>query len=930
MAAAALLTATLLGAYNIKGLVADPDGELLPSATVKLLHAKDSAFVKGVKTNTHGAFTISGISKGKYILQASYVGFSDTYRNLDLKKSVDLDTIFLLEGGVNLQEVVVTGVRTEIKVMEDTVEYNAGSFKTQPNSVVEDLLKRLPGVEVGTDGKITANGKQVTKILVDGKEFFSDDPQVASKNLPVDMVDKLQVVDRKSDLARMTGVDDGEEETVINLTVKKGMKNGWFGNVEGGYGTMGRYSGNFNVNRFWNDNQVTFLGNFNNINRLGFSDGGGGRFRRFGGSNGINTSQAFGVNFNVGNKEIFRVGGNVMYSHTDQYSVSTRERQYLFTDSTAFANTFKRSEDRGHNFRADFRLQWNPDSFNSLEIRPRLSYNINDSESLDSTLNMAGNALRSAVSRAQNFGVSHGKSFEFGTRLIYNHKFRSKRGRSFSIDVNYSHSNVRENERSLARNIFYLLNDSVDFYDQLNNNHTWNDNISARVSWTEPLGDASRGFFLTIAYRLNYRWNNADKLVSDLPENPDFDMSSPLDLNVDASGAILNESLSNRFRNDYFNQDIRIGVRKVNKVMNLEAGVSLVPQRSKSIDLINSDRNVPQRSVFNFAPFVNYRHRFSKSRSLNFRYNGRSSQPSMTQLQPVPDMTDPMNIVIGNPDLKPSFSHNVNLRFQDFNMESQRSFMLMANASMTQNSIVSIMRRDHSTGAQTTNYTNVNGVWNAMLMNMVSFPFRNRNWQFNNHIFANYNHNVGFNNGERNNSGSFNISIGPALAFRPENLELEIRPRYSIQLTRNSLQTSSNRTVHNFGGTFNAYYRTPFDLILASDLTYTATRGYAEGYDKNEWMWNASISYQTLPDKSLTFSVRAYDLLRQRSNISRSITANYIDDQSYNSLTRYFMFSVSYRFNTFKGQTPQRRGMHGGPGGFHGGPGGPGGPGPRR
>ncbi|MDE7024731.1 MAG: TonB-dependent receptor, partial [Paramuribaculum sp.] len=304
-------------ALNITGIVKDDIGEPLPQATLRLLTAKDSTFVKGVKTNTSGAYRFTGVKSGKYLIETSYVGFATNITPVTLAKNdITVNAIQLSESSIQLKDVTVTAVKTQIKVMEDTVEFNADSYKTQPNAVVEDLLKRLPGVEVDSDGKITANGKSVTKILIDGKEFFSDDPKVASKNLPVNMIDKLQVVDRKSDLARLTGVDDGEDETVINLTVKKDMKNGYFGNVEAGYGTENRYTGSFNVNKFWNGNQITLLGNFNNTNELGFTDSNGSRFRRFGGTNGINKSQAVGMNFNVGKEEIFRVGGDVMYSHT--------------------------------------------------------------------------------------------------------------------------------------------------------------------------------------------------------------------------------------------------------------------------------------------------------------------------------------------------------------------------------------------------------------------------------------------------------------------------------------------------------------------------------------------------------------------------------------------------------------------------------------
>ncbi len=905
-------------AADLRGSVSDDLGDALPQATVRLLAASDSSFVKGTKTNNSGLFRLTGVSRGRYVVEVTYVGLARSLTPVTVaSSSVDLGKIEMRQSSIMLNDVVVTGVKTPIKVSEDTVEFNADSYKTQPNAVVEDLLKRLPGVEIDSDGKITANGKEITKILIDGKEFFSDDPKVASKNIPVDMVEKLQVVDRKSDLARLTGVDDGEDETVINLSVKKGMKNGYFGSAEAGYGTDSRYKGTFNVNRFWNDNQITLLGNFNNVNELGFTDSNGNRFRRFGGTNGINTSQALGLNFNVGRGEILRVGGDLLYSRTDRSSVESRERQYLFTDSTAYSSTGRHSRDRGHNVRGDFRLEWRPDSFNVLDFRPTFSWNYNKSTSLDSTMMRAGDALRSPVSNSLNDMNSDGKSLEFGARLIYTHNFRQRRGRSLSVMLNYRHSDVRENEWSYSYNRFFMLGDSLDVYDQYTDNHTWSNNASARISWTEPLGDVSKGNFLTLAYMVRYRWNNADKLVYDHPITyPDPALFPDALPEADRTTQIYNEELSNRFRNDFFNQDIRLGYKHVSKTHNLDVGLSLQPTRSKSVNLVDESKNV-SRMVWNYAPFLRYRYKMGKQRSLQINYRGRASEPSMTQLQPVADKSDPLNIIIGNPGLDPTFTHYLRLRFQDFNAEHQRSIMVMADGQMAQNSIVSRTVFDGLTGGRTTTYENVNGVWSMRVMSMLSQPLRNKAFTVSAHMFAMYNHNVGFNNGERNASGTLWLNFMPSIAYRPGDLELELRPRYSMQMNHNSLGNLGNTTVHTYGGSFNAYYRTPFGLILNSDLNFTATRGYSEGYDKNEWMWNAGISYEFLRDRSLTLSLKGYDLLQQRSNVRRTVTANYIDDIRYNNLTRYFMVTVSYRFNTFgKGNEPaDRNAQRFGPGG---------------
>lgn len=897
-----LLTAAITaGAGVVTGRVLDSAGEPLPDATIRVLAAADSAYVNGAATDLEGRFSIKGLRAGKFIIQANYIGFNPATHNVSVAASgtAKVPEFRLTESSVMLKEATVTAVKTPIKVMEDTVEFNADSYKTQPNAVVEDLLKRLPGVEVGSDGSITANGQTVTKILIDGREFFNDDPAVASKNLPVEMVDKLQVVQRKSDLARLTGVDDGEDETVINLTVKKGKNNGWFGNAEVGYGTDSRYKGSMIVNRFWDGNQMTVIGNANNINDLGFTDGNGNRFRRFGGNNGINTSQSLGMNFNVGRGERFRVGGDIMYSHSDRRTTQRRERQYLFTDSTSYENSDRDARDKGHNLRADFRVQWNPDSFNTLEFRPNFSLNFNDSRSAETGSTLSG--LRIPVTDSRNIGNSDGKSIELRGSLIYSHKFRSRPGRSFSISANYNLSNVREHENTYSWNKFYMLDDSVDVYDQFTDNHTWSNQVGGRLSWTEPLGNVKNGRFLVLSYNMRYRWNNADKLVYDRP----VDYSDPTDPVVDYDAPLrLNQTNSNRFRNDFFNQNIRIGYKQVRKTYTVDAGMALVPTMSRSIDLINSERNIATRWVWNYAPFLRYRYKMERNRSLNFDYMGRTSQPSMSQLQPVADVSDPLRVVVGNPDLAPTFSHNIRLRFQDFNAETQQSIMAMGDAQIIQNSIISTTTYTPETGGQTTTYRNVNGVWNARLFTIYSRPLRNKAFSVNNHLFLNYNQNIGYNDGRRNRSGAYRLNESFAIAYRPDNLELELRPRYGLQITTNSLQSSDNLTVHSYGGSFNGTYYTPFGLSVSTDLNYTATSGYSEGYDKREWMWNAQLSYQFLND-SATISVRAYDILGQNNNINRNVTANYIDDTMYNSLTRYVMVSFAYKFTTFgKGKNP--------------------------
>lgn len=928
-----LIASIKMAAAVISGtLVSSTDQSPLAGASVKLMRNNaDSTFVTAVSAGNNGSFKLKSVARGKYIVSFSFLGYETLMQNIEVKSSdINMGRIPMAESSILLAETTVVGVKTEIVVKEDTIEYNADSYRTQPNAVVEDLLKRLPGVEVDSEGKITANGKEITKILVDGEEFFSDDPKVATKNLPVNIVDKLQVIDRKSDLARLTGVDDGEDETVINLTVKKGMKNGWFGNFTGGYGTDERYTGNFMVNYFRDKNQFTILGSANNTNEMGFTDRGASRFTRFGGNRGISSTQSIGLNFAVGTEEKLRIGGDLFYSHSDRDSRNSSNRQYLFTDSTSYYDAAGTSRDRGHNISGNFRLKWEIDSFSTLEFRPRFAISFSDSESADSSATRAGDANRSLVNRSLGSKYNDGTSYEFSGRLIFNHKFRSHPGRSYSASLNYQFSDVKENGNTYTDNTYYLVDGEDENINQIYDNHQWSNNVQGRLTWTEPLGNIKNARFLTFSYNGQYRFNNADKYVYDLVAqatgttaansallsmlgDPAFKQAvikeygslawtNPTMLTQIVEDELqpeLNEEQSNRFRNNYFNQSIQVGFKQVRDNYNLDVGAMVNSSMSSSEDLINPDRNIATRWVWNVAPYARIRLKMNQSRSLSFDYRARSSQPSLTQLQPVADVSNPLRIVVGNPDLKPTFTQRVNLRYSDFNQEKQRSIMAMANFQFATNSIISTTDYDSQTGGQVTTYENVNGVWNANLMGMASLPFRNKSWYFSSMAALRYSNTVGYNNSQYNRSGSFSVNLAPDIRFNTDAIQLELRPNYNVQITHNTVQSQNDRTIHSYGGMFNGAYYTPFGLVFNTDISYSGTKGYSDGYDSNQWLWNASISYQFLKNKAATITAKVYDLLHQRQNISRTINASYIEDSEYNAVTRYAMFTFTYRFTTF-------------------------------
>ena len=891
---------------DISGTVTDVDNIPLPGVSIKLQSLPDSISKSLQSADAEGQFIINNIHPGDYLLSLSMTGMDKVEKNIHVKdnnQNINIGNIIMKENAILLKETVVTGVRPAIVAKQDTIEFNADSFHTTPNASVDQLLKKLPGVEIGSDGTITSNGKTISKILVDGKEFFADDPQMATKNLPSNMVDKVQVIDRKSDLARLTGIDDGEEETVINLKVKKDMNNGWFGNVSAGYGFDNKYNGSFVINNFHNGNQITILGGANNINENGFSDRGRGRFRDFGGSGGISTAQRMGMNFNVGNEEIFRIGGNILYSHSDRKITQKSSTQYLFPDSVSYQEAGSYNDDKGHNLNLDLRLQWNIDEYNVIDFRPRFSMNFRDSEKNDSSYLRAGDAMLSPVNNNLNLQNNDGKSYETSGNLIYNHKFASKPGRAFSVNLQYSFSKTLQNSLSWSNIIYYLLQDQdEELYRYLDNNNHSN-SIEGRVTWTEPIGNIQKGNFLTFAYRTKYQWTNADLYTYNLPLS-DFDIYdfNPNDI-ILPSGLEYDPALSNSFRNNFFTQELQFGYKKVSKSLNLEAGLLFSPSSSASHDLINDARNIPKRWVWNVSPFANIRVKFDNASSMRASYRARTTQPSMSQLQPVPDVSDPLNIKQGNPELKPTFTQNINLNFNTFNAERQQSLMLRLNASYALNTIVSRTFANPETGGRVTTYSNVNGNANLFFMGMFASPLPSRKWRVNARLNSRYSSTPGYINGDFNRSDNISVSPAIGMTFSSDIFQASINPNYSFNTIINSLPDQNNRRTQSYGFSADASLYLPFGLDLTTDLNFAANTGFTQGYNINQWLWNAQLSYSFLYDKSLTLSIKAYDILHQKKNINRSVTANAIVDSEFNDLTRYVMVSLTWSFNSLSKKT---------------------------
>ena len=904
---------------NVTGSVVEQGSDTpIEQATVRLLNVKDSAMVRGVVSARNGSFTLKNVKKGSYLLHITFIGYDPLYQPLQItgkKNPVNVGKLELSDGAIELGEAVVIGKAPEVTVRNDTVEYNADSYKVTEGSVLEDLLKKMPGVEVDSEGKITVNGKEVKKVMVDGKEFFSDDPKVASKNLPAKMIDKLQVLDKKSDMAQMTGFDDGEEETVINLTVKPGMKQGWFGNAYGGYGSKDRYEGNAMVNRFVNNDQITFMGGANNTNNMGFSDlastmfsgmgGGGGRRGGFGAGSGITSSGNAGLNFSKEFKpDKLTLGGNTRYSHSDNDARSKSDRQNILPgDSSSYDNSEAMSRTKSDNFGVDFRLEWKPDTMTQLIFRPSfsLSHSMNDNFSDATTLDNERDTVN--TNKSSNYSESNG--YNLNASIDFSRKLNNK-GRVFSATLSGGNSNSYSDGMNRSDIVYFNQTDALknSIIDQRSRYDNKGFNYRAYVSWVEPIGHNN---FIQATYSISQRKQEALKNV----------------YNQDADGIynVLDSAYSQSYRNNFISQRASLSFKSQRAKFNYTIGLNLDPSYSSSENFVgDTTLSKITRKVVNLSPMAQFNYMFDKRTNLRIMYNGRTSQPSMTQLQPVADISDPTNITIGNPDLNPRYTNNVFIRFQQFTPEKQRAFMIMANGSYIINDIVSYTSYNQETGVKTTTYKNVNGNYSGNVRMMLNTPLKNKKFSINSMTMASFANSNGYINEEKNTNRNLILSERGGIDFRSSYLDLGVNGNIRYNATSNSLQKENNQNTFNYGaGGYTTIYL-PLNFKIESDVNWSTNSGYGDGFKQNEVLWNASASKSFLKNNQGTLRFKIYDILQQRSNISRSVTASYIQDSEYNTLGSYFMVHFIYRFSIFKGgasasdvKTPGRSGRGRGP-----------------
>lgn len=940
------ISAVAQGKYNVKGTLIDKETtDAMVGATVQILTLPDSSYVAGSAANIDGQFSFSNLNKTKYVLKVSSVGYVTRCIdvNIDGKKgrNIDLGYLTMTSDARMLKEVTVTANAAKVQASGDSLIFNASAYRTPEGSTLEALVKLLPGAEVDENGNITINGKSVSKILVDGKEFFLNDKEVAMKNIPVDMIEKLKTYEMKSDQARITGIDDGEEETVLDLSVKKGMKNGWFGNVNGVAGTEHRYDSRAMVNRFNDNVQLSALGSARNTpDRWGWNR-----------ANGLNSRKELGGNFATTSDKL-ETGGSVKYNYngTDRLTESSTE------DFAAERGKFSMrrgqnysSEDR---FEANAKLEWKPDTMTNILFRPNFSYSRNRgmsstlSGSYDedpneitddalsynnavsgSDMSFSGDKVVSelmniVVNTNTNLQQTYSNNYDANANLQINRKFNSA-GRSITFRANGSYREG-ENKQLSAANISYNTLGRMErnnrYYNTPSNSHS----LTGMLMYSEPIMDRT---YIQLSYRFSYSYSKNDRQAQIYDSQAYTDLTNSLQANrydIDAVLRFMNEaghmlrdtaalSQFSEYRN--YNQNISLQLRRVRKEYNFNVGIDFMPQRSV-LNYKYMGKEYPEvtRSVFNIAPRVNLKYNFDKNTNLEFKYRGRSSQPSMTNLLDITDDSNPLNISKGNPGLKPSFAHNFEGSYRTYNPELQRGLWSWLRGEITNNSIANKTTYDRTTGVRTTMPMNINGNWNVNAgLGLNTGLGEQKYFSIGGMFGGRYSNNVGFYNNvnaasEDNTdiksiTKNSSINFGLNGSYRKDWINIELRGRMDYSHINNNVNVTANQNTYNYSYGTNMQFQLPWAMEIATDCNMSSRRGYsASEMNTDELLWNASISQSFLKGKALTLKAEVFDILGQQTNITRTVNAFTRTDSRNNAIYQYAMFSAIFRFSIFAGK----------------------------
>lgn len=869
--------------------------EPMSVVTVRLVKKADGKLVKGATTDVSGGFAMTGLPAGDYRLIISFVGYNNIESDISLAKvkKTNLGTLKMFPNTTALKGVDVTGRLRSIVLKQDTVEFNAGAFKVRSGSNVEELLKKLPGVEVDAEGNITYNGERIEKIEVDGRNFFSNDPKMTTRNLPSLMVDKVQVVDKQSDESILTGMDDGSRTKVLNLSIKPDMKKGLVANVNGGYGTQKRYAGDMMVNFFDKNARYSLLGNFNNTE--GVLAGEGDRDAR-----------RIGFNYETSVDKKFEMVSEIRYDGENNNKSGTVVRENLLGQGKRnIYNEDYMDLTRRNDISGITRIEWKPDTMTTIYFTPELSWSRSSTESVQSfeTHNQDNVLINKGASRRTNDNTDMSALAE-----VHFSRNLNTKGRHLYLGLEGRLNQSDGLGSNLVSTDFSQAGKEDEKIDQSLNSDGKSGRFVLRSSYIEPL---SRLWALQVNYRLEAQYRKSLREA----------------YNKDANGeyTILDEVYTRGSTSSFQNHSLGLNLRYKVDRSHITFGMDARPSLATTVSTIgNKEVFNKSRVVWNYAPSVRIEYRKSDSISFNLRYNGRTAHASMEQLNPAVVINSPLNKVVGNPDLLPSFSHSVRFMGNYNSPQKKQSFGIMGRLSFTDNAIVDRRTVDPETGAVQTTYENVSGVGGLGFGFMGSLPFGRTGWSFFLSGRGVYEKTKAYINDDLNIAHILTPTLSPKLTWKGDNLSISFGARGQWNKVTNSVATNLDRTATDYALINEINWSLPWGIELTSNVEYTQKRGYSQELDTNICLWDMSLGKSFLKGNAATLEISVFDILGQRNSFSRMITSTSITDRTINNINTYGLVTFKYRFNSFgKGDGGKGSDM-GARSGFGGGrPGGP-------